>query len=102
MLYKLVKGGIIDSKKVHRKGKNNTKNHKETCGKVNSSKTIHQRDEQYPQASTNQEYGYFKGDTIVGRKHQSTIVTLVKKKNKYIVLLKASSKSQDVKEVIVN
>lgn len=101
-LYKLVKKGIIDAKKLRRKGKNNPKNHKETRGRINDCKTIHERDRLYPKASTNQEYGHFEGDTIVGKNRQSAIVTLVEKKSKYIVLLKASRKSQDVKDATLS
>ena len=101
-LYKLVKNGVIDAKKLRRKGKNNPKNHKETRGRINDCKTIHERDKQYPKASMNQEYGHFEGDTIVGKNRQSAIVSLVEKKSKYIVLLKASRKSQDVKDATLN
>ena len=100
--YKLVKKGIIEAKKLRRKGKNNPKNHKETRGIINGCKTIHERDKQYPKASTNQEYGHFEGDTIVGKNRQSAIVTLVEKKSKYIVRLKASRKSQEVKEATLD
>lgn len=101
-LYRLVKQGIIEKQKLRRKGKNNPKNHKESRGKINNCHTIHQRDERYPKAPTNQEYGHFEGDTIVGKNRQSAIVTLVEKKSKYIVLLKASRKSQDVKDATLN
>lgn len=101
-LYKLVKQGLIQRDKLRRKGRNNPKNHKETRGRINDCKTIHERDKQYPKASTNQEYGHFEGDTIVGKNRQSAIVTLVKKKSKYIVLLKASRKSQEVKDATLN
>ena len=101
-LYKLVKNGSIDAKKVPPKGKNNPKNHKETRGRINDFKIIHQRDEWYPKASMNQEYGHFERNTIIGKNCQPTIVTLVEKTSKYIVLLKASRKSQDVKDAILN
>lgn len=101
-LYKLVKQGLIQKDKLRRKGRNNPKNYTETRGRINDCKTIHQRDEWYPKASTNQEYGHFEGDTIVGKNRQSAIVTLVEKKSKYIVLLKASRKSQDVKDATLN
>ena len=101
-LYNLVKEGIIDAKKLRRKGRNNPRNHQETRGKINDCKTIHERDEQYPKAALNQEYGHFEGDTIVGKNRQSAIVTLVEKTSKYIILLKASRKSQDVKEATLN
>ena len=101
-LYKLVKKGIIDDKKLRRKGKNNPKNHKDTRGRINDCKTIHERDKQYVKASTNQEYRHCGGDTIIGKNRQSSIITLVEKKSKYIVLLKASCKSQDVKDATLN
>ena len=102
ILYKFVKKGIIDAKKLRRKRKNSPKNHKETRGRINDCKTIHERDRLYPKASTNQEYGHFEGDTIVGNNRQSAIVTLVEKKIKYIVVLKASRKSQDVKDATLS
>ena len=95
-----MKNRVIDAKTLHRKGKNNPKNHKETRGRINDCKTIHER--QYPKASTNQKYGHFEGDTLVDKNHQSAIVTLVEKKNKYIILLKASRKSQEVKDATLN
>ena len=99
-LYKLAKQGVIDINKLRRKGKNNPKGHNETRGKINTCKTIHERDEKYPNAKTSIEYGHFEGDTIVGKARKSAIVTLVEKYSKYIVLLKASRKSEDVKEAI--
>lgn len=101
-LYKLVKQRLIQRDKLRRKGRDNPKNHKETRGRINDCKTIHERDEWYPKASTNQEYGHFEGDTIVRKCRQSAIVTLVEKKSKYIVLLKASCNSQEVKEAILD
>lgn len=101
-LYNMVKKGIIDKNKLRRKGKRNPKGHYETRGKINVCKTIHERNELYPNASTGEEYGHFEGDTIVGEKRKSAIVTLVEKKAKYIVLLKASRKSEDVKEATCN
>lgn len=101
-LHKLVKQGIIEKQKLRRKGKNNPKNHKETRGKINDCQTIHQRDERYPKARSNQEYGHFEGDTIVGKNRQSAIVTLFEKNSKYIILSKASRKSQDVKDATLN
>ena len=99
-LYKLAKQGVIDINKLRRKGKNNPNGHNETRGKINTCKTIHERDEKYPNAKTSIEYGHSEGDTIVGKARKSAIVTLVEKYSKYIVLLKASRKSEDVKEAI--
>ena len=43
-----------------------------------------------------------KNTGIVGKNRQSAIVTLVEKKIKYIVLLKVSRKSQDIKDETLN
>ncbi len=95
-LYNMVSRGDFDSKKLRRKGKRQPNNHKESRGKINDCKTIHERDKIYPNIKDNLEFGHFEGDTIIGEKRKSAIVTLVEKKSKFIVLLKASRKSDDV------
>ena len=95
-LYRMVEDKIIDSSKLRRKGKRKPNNHQETRGKINDCKTIHERNKKYPYAPESKEFGHFEGDTIIGEKRKSAIVTLVEKTSKYIVLLKASRKSQDV------
>lgn len=47
ILYKLAKWDVIDINKLKRKGKNNPKGHNEIKGKINTCKTIHERDEKY-------------------------------------------------------
>ena len=69
-LYNMVKRALLDKTKLRRKGKRNPKGHNETRGKINVCKTIHERDEKYPYARTNEEYGHFEGDTIVGEKRK--------------------------------
>lgn len=101
-LYKLARNGVIDQSKLRRKGKTKKNGQIETRGKINNCKTIHERNEKYPKILYNAEYGHFEGDTIVGEKRKSAIVTLVEKTSKYIVLLKASRKSEDVKESVNN
>ena len=95
-LYRMVEDKIIDASKLRRKEKIKPNNHQETRGKINDCKTIHERNEKYPYAPENKEFGHFEGNTIVGKKRKSAIGTLVEKTSKYIVLLKASRKSQDV------
>lgn len=95
-LYRMVRDGLFDESKLRRKGKRKKNYQKETRGKINDCKTIHERDEKYPEAKPSIEFGHFEGDTIVGEKRKSAIVTLVEKQSKYIVLLKASRKSEDV------
>lgn len=95
-LYRMVKDGIFSIEKLRRKGRRKKNHQKETRGKINNCKTIHERDIKFPKANLNVEFGHFEGDTIVGEKRKSAIVTLVEKQTKYIVLLKASRKSEDV------
>lgn len=101
-LYKMVSRSTFDSSKLRRKGKRKPNNHKESRGKINTCKTIHERDEKYPNIKNELDFGHFEGDTIVGKERKSAIVTLVEKKSKYIVLLKVSRKSKDVLKAIKN
>ena len=96
-LYKMVKRGLIDFRKLRRLGKRKKNGQIETRGKNNTGKTIHERDIKYPDAKKNIEYGHYEGDTIIGEKRKSAIVTIVEKVTKCIILLKASRKSEDVK-----
>ncbi len=95
-LYRMVKDGVFSIEKLRRKGRRKKNHQKETRGKINDCKSIHERDIKFPKANLNIEFGHFEGDTIIGEKKQSAIVTLVEKQTKYIVLLKASRKSGDV------
>lgn len=101
-LYRVAKQGIIDCKKLRRLGKRKRNGQIETRGKNNTGKTIHERNIAYPKVNQNVEYGHFEGDTIVGEKRQSAIVTLVEKITKCIVLLKGSRKSEDVKNTLTD
>ena len=59
-LCKLAKQGVIDINKLRRKGKNNPKVITKQEGKINTCKTIHERDEKYPNAKTSIEYGHLR------------------------------------------
>lgn len=91
-LYRIVKSKPKLKRLLRRSGRKGRKQ-EETRGKLNTGKTIHQRNESY---QITQEFGHYEGDTIVGEKRQSAIVTLVEKQSKKIVLRKASRKSEDV------
>jgi IS30 family transposase len=101
-LYRMIKDNVFDYRKLVRKGKNRRRGESETRGKINNCKTIHQRDEEYPEVLENIEIGHFEGDTIVGKDKKSAIITLVDRASKYMILLKGSRKSEDVKSSVLN
>jgi len=101
-LYRIVKDGYLSSNLLRRKGKRKHNGQEETQGKITNYKTILDRDTKYPFAKENLCFWHFEGDTIVGEKRKSAIVTLVDKHSKFIVLLKASRKSKDVYTAILN
>lgn len=101
-LYKLVDEGIIDKKKLRRKGLRKWTHQNETRGKITDCKTIGERDSKYKDVADKNTFGHFEGDTIVGANRASAIITLVERKSKYIILLKASRKSEDVKEAVTS
>lgn len=101
-LYRIVKDGYLSFNLLRRKGRRKHKGQEETRGKITNCKTILDRDIKYPRAKENLVFGHFEGDTIVGEKRKSAIVTLVDKHSKFIILLKASRKSKDVYAAILN
>lgn len=101
-LYKLVEAGIIDKHKLRRKGIRKWTHQNETRGKITDCKTIDERNDKYKEIAEKNTFGHFEGDTIVGVNRASAIVTLVERQSKYIVLLKSSRKSEDVKTSVIS
>ena len=59
-----------------RKGKNKRHKVKENRGKCLTAKSIHQRNQEIPDIKNIQEFGHLEGDTIIGKDHKSSIITL--------------------------
>ncbi len=55
-----------------RKGKNKSHKQKETRGKINNCKSIHERNLIIPNIKNIQEFGHLEGDTIIGKDHKSS------------------------------
>lgn len=67
------------------------------------SKSIHERNEVFPNIKKTQEFGHLEGGTIVGKDHKSSIVTLADIWSKTTIpLYTKSHKSNDVVESIIN
>lgn len=85
-LYRMFQLNKFDVTLLPMKGKRKPNNHKEKRGKQAFRRTIHERNKEY--ANFKNEFGHLEGDTIVGAKHKSTVITLVECLSKAIITLK--------------
>lgn len=86
-----------------RKSKNKPHKTKETRGKLSNSKSIHERDKLIPDIKNTLDFGHFEGDTIVGKDHKSSIITLADIKSKLTIpLVTKNHKSTSVAQSIIN
>jgi len=89
-LYRMFKDQTFDSKHLPMKGKRKPTGHKETRGKQAFRRSIHDRTHVY--THFNHEFGHLEGDTIVGGKHKSAVITLVERLSKVIITLKPTGR----------
>lgn len=89
-LYRMFKDQTFDSKHLPMKGKRKPNVHKETRGKQAFHRSIHDRTHDY--THFNHEFGHLEGDTIVGGKHKSAVITLVERLSKVIITLKPTGR----------
>lgn len=68
------------------KGKRKPNGHKENRGKQTFTRNIAERKEDHPHVD--KEFGHLEGDTIVGVKHKSAVVTLAERVSKLIITVK--------------
>ena len=85
-LYRMFKMGIFDCSDLPMKGKRKPNGHQEKRGKHAFRRSIHERSNDY--TSFEEEFGHLEGDTIVGQKHKSAVITLVERLSKVIITLK--------------
>ena len=84
-LYRMFKMGIFDCSDLPMKGKRKPNGHQEKRGKHAFRRSIHERSNDY--TSFEEEFGHLEGDTIVGQKHKSAVITLVERLSKVIITL---------------
>ena len=89
-LYRMFKKGLFDTQSLPMKGKRKLNNHQEKRGKQAFRRTIHERNSLYPHLT--KEFGHLEGDTIVGVKHKSAVITLVECLSKVIITLKPTGR----------
>jgi len=70
-----------------------------TVSNVSNWRSIHERIKEHPEFEN--EFGHLEGDTIVGRKHKSAVITLVERLSKVIITLKpAGRQAMDIENRI--
>ncbi len=100
-LYRRVREGMFDKHLLPMKGKRKPNGHKEKRGKQAFTRNIAQRKIDHP--NVEKEFGHLEGDTIVGLKHKSAVVTFAEPLSKMIFTFKpASRKAKDVGRVITD
>jgi len=98
-LYRRAKGGLFNKKLLPMKGKRKPNGHKEKRGRQSFTRNIAERKIDHPNVKI--EFGHLEGDTIVGARHKSAVVTFAEPVSKMIFTLKPDSrKAKDVGHVI--
>ncbi|WP_034551770.1 IS30 family transposase [Carnobacterium funditum] len=85
-LYRQFKEKIFDEATLPMKGKRKPNGHQERRGRQAYKRNISERIIDYP--TFKEEFGHIEGDTIVGVRHKSAVITLVEILSKAIITLK--------------
>ena len=99
-LYRLVDHGILKKEDLPWKGKRKPNGHSEKRGKQALRRDLRERADSYPNFKT--EFGHLEGDTIVGEKHKSAVITLVERLSKSIITLKTNGRKASDIEASIN
>ena len=95
-LYRLADRGILKKEDLPWKGKRKPNGHSEKRRKQAFRRDLRERAAIFPNFKT--EFGHLEGDTIVGEKHKSAVITLVERLSKAIITLKTKGrKASDIK-----
>ena len=98
-LYRMFKSRVFDAAILPMKGKRKPNGHQERRGKQAFKRHISERESDYP--SFQEEFGHIEGDTIVGARHKSAVITLVERLTKVIIALKpAGRKAGDIEATL--
>ena len=99
-LYRLADRGILKKEDLPWKGNRKPNGYSEKRGKQAFRRDLRERAAIYPNFMT--EFGHLEGDTIVGEKHKSAVITLVERLSKVIITLKTNGRKASDIEVSIN
>ncbi|SRB54186.1 transposase (pseudogene) [Staphylococcus aureus] len=98
-LYRMFKENIFAVHDLPMKGKRKPNGHSEKRGRQTFKRNISERIEEFP--LFNKEFGHLEGNTIVGRRHGSAIITLVERVSKMIITLRPlGRKATDIENAL--
>nr|WP_297665918.1 IS30 family transposase [uncultured Streptococcus sp.] len=99
--YRLVESGMFKKEDLPWKGKHKANGHTEKRGQQAFRRELRERAEIFPDFHT--EFGHLEGDTIIGEKSKSEVITLAERQLKAIITLKTNGrKTSDIEQAITN
>ncbi|HFR3757026.1 TPA: IS30 family transposase [Streptococcus suis] len=99
-LYRLADRGVFKKEVLLWKVKRKSNGYSEKRGKQAFLRDLCERAELYPDFHT--EFGHLEGDTMVGEKHKSAVITLVERLSKAIITLKTKGRKASDIEASIN
>ena len=96
----MFKRGTFDAAPLPMQGRRKPNGHQEHRGRQAFRRNISERVDDYP--TFNEAFGHLEGDTIVGVRHKSAVITLVERLSKVIITLKPEGRSAKAIETAIN
>ncbi|KAA1039541.1 IS30 family transposase [Macrococcus equipercicus] len=98
-LYRMFREDILPVQSLPMKGKRKPNGHHEKRGRQTFKRHISERTVEFP--DFDREFGHLEGDTIVGRRHGSAVITLVERVSKMIITLRLEGrKASDIEKAL--
>ncbi|WP_446692557.1 IS30 family transposase [Salinicoccus siamensis] len=99
-LYRMFQRDTFEAGKLPMQGKRKPNGHQERRGRQAFRPNISERTTGYP--GFNKEFGHLKGDTIIGVRHKSAVITLVERLSKVIITWKPEGRTAKDIETAIN
>lgn len=99
-IYRRFKEGEFNVNTLPMKGKRKPNKHIENRGRQGFVRTIRDRENDY--SDYDSEFGHLEGDSIIGKNHKSSVLTLVEKQTKCIIAIKPNGRKASDTEKAIN